>query len=138
MTLGDKTFSRHVEGSLTVDAETSALVQAKGSFSQQMPNGASLVASRDKALQADGSYLAVHHSVLTLKDGTTRTADGTRTTSVDGKIAGNGALVWKDAAGKTVATRSWTVSADEANEEKLGDDVEGVEAPVAGDEADPA
>ncbi len=126
---GGKTFARQVKGTITVDAETKALITAQGEFTQQMPNGASLTASSDKTLQADGAYLVKRTSLTTLKDGTTRAADATRTIDTDGHFAGTGTITWKNAAGAVIATKTWTFGGNEDTADL--DELE----PVTGDEA---
>ena len=127
-----KTFSRHLKGTITVNAETKALILATGELSQQRPGGASLTASSEKALQPDGGYLVTRSSVTTLKNGTSRTAAATRTIDLAGDIVGSGTITWKDAAGGVISTKSWTFTGNED-----ADAPEAIEAePVSGDEAD--
>lgn len=127
-----KTFSRHVAGTITINAETKALILATGELSQQLPSGATLTASSEKALQADGSYLAKRQSVTTLAGGTSRTAEATRTIDTDGGVTGTGTITWKNAAGEVISTKTWTFAGNEDAETP-----EAVEAePVTGDEAE--
>ena len=128
--------ARHLEGTITRDAETNVLVKAEGSLDQQLASGATLVATSSRTLQDDGGYLVVRHSLATLKGGKTRTADHTRTIGTDGMLAGEGTVTWKNAAGTVLATRTWTFAGneDEAATEEMPAEETGGEEVVDGAE----
>lgn len=131
VTVNGKTFARHLTGSITINAETKALILATGELSQQLPGGATLTASSEKALQPDGSYRVTRSSATTLKNGTTRTAAATRSIDLEGGIVGSGTITWQDATGAVISTKSWTFTGNED-----ADAPEAIESePVSGDEA---
>ena len=132
VTVGEKAYARHIAGTITINAETKALILATGELSQAMPNGATHEATSEKALQPDGGYLVTRHSLTTLKGGRTRTADATRTIDVEGAIQGTGTVTWKDAAGATISTKTWSFAGNEDT-----DAPEAIEEePVSGEETE--
>lgn len=108
-----KTATRDCKLQKLVKTEGTELLSWHVEFKQTLPSGLTRVSTRDKTLQADGSYLVTFHTVLTLANGRSRTADWSKTIAADGTVTGKGTIVWKDKAGVMVKSSSIVLGGDE-------------------------
>lgn len=104
VTVDGKTAERHVNLSLTQNAETHAVVHAKTELTGIRLNGATGSAVREKTLQEDGSYQVTLHRAFTLTNGTTRVGDWAKTIAADGRVSGTGTITWTNAEGAVIKT----------------------------------
>ncbi|MDB5096770.1 MAG: hypothetical protein JWM80_1191 [Cyanobacteria bacterium RYN_339] len=112
-TVNGKAVARHCTLVKTINTDSKETLSWRAEFKQTLPSGLSRVSTRTKTLLADGSYMVVFHSELTLANGRTRTADWSKTIAADGSVSGKGMIVWKDKAGVVVKTSTVTLTGDE-------------------------
>ncbi|MBO9540349.1 hypothetical protein J7643_07135 [bacterium] len=98
--------SRVVERTYDADG---ALIEAKVHFEMERKNGLKMTSDRHRKLEADGTWTASFKSVMTRKDGKTKTIEWTRVEATDGSETGEGKITRFDG---SVVTITITKSAD--------------------------